>query len=88
MSREESPEIDLSDIEDALRHLGRQKHCIPVEIVEHGLEEPTGVAGLALTPLTRPLDVVAEWTAKERALALWTLIEEGARDRSLGPPPR
>jgi hypothetical protein len=84
-AEETPPEIEVSDIEDALRYLGRQRHGILVEIVEHGLDEPTGTAGLALAPLTSSLDVVAEWTAKERALALWALIEEGIRDRSLGP---
>ena len=88
MNREEPPEIDLTDIEDALRYLGRQKHGSLVEIIEHGLEEPTGTSGRTLAPLTNSLDVAAEWTAKERALALWALIEQGVKDRSLGPAGR
>jgi len=84
-SEETPPEKDVSDIEDALRYLGRQAHGILVEIVEHAVDEPTGTAGRALAPLTSRVDVAAEWTAKERALALWALIEEGVKDRSLGP---
>jgi len=87
-TEEPPPEIDVSGIEDALRYLGRQTHGVLAEIVEHGLDEPTGMTGLVLAPLTRPLEVLAEWTAKERALALWALIEEGVRDRSVGPTPR
>ena len=52
------------------------------------MDDPTGSAGVALAPLTHPLRVAAQWTTKERALALWTLIEEGVKDSSLGPPLR
>ena len=86
VSGEETPsEINVASIEDALRYLGRQTQGSLVEIVEHGLDEPSGTAGRILAPMTRPLHVVAEWTAKERALALWALIEEGFKDGSLGP---
>jgi len=85
---ESPPETDLSGIENALRYLGRQTHGILVQIVEHGLEEPTGTTGTVLAPLTSCLAVVAAWTTKERALALWALIEEGVRDRSVGPTAR
>jgi hypothetical protein len=85
---ESPPETNLPGIEIALRYLGRQTHGILVEIVEHGLEEPTGTTGTALAPLTSCLAVVAAWTTKERALALWALIEEGVRDRSVGPTAR
>jgi hypothetical protein len=84
-SEDTPPEINVAGIENALRYLGRQTHGSLVEIVEHGMDEPTGAAGLALAPLTNPLHVAAEWTAKERALALWSLIEEGVKDRGLGP---
>ena len=82
---ETPPELDVPGIEKALRYLGKQKHGVLVEIIEHGLEEPTEKVGSALRPLTGPLGVVAEWTAKERALALWAVIEEGVRHRGLGP---
>lgn len=86
MSSEETPpDINVSGIEWSLRYLGRQTHGVLVEIIEHGLDEPSGPAGLALGPLTRPLDCAAQWTAKERALALWALIEEGVKDHALGP---
>jgi hypothetical protein len=86
VSNEETPsEINLEGIEASLRYLGRQTHGILPEIIEHGLEDPTGPAGVALTPLTHPLQVAVQWTAKERALALWALIEEGVKDSSLGP---
>ncbi len=84
-SEETPPEINAPGIEDALRYLGRQTHGSLVEIVEHGMDEPTGTAGLVLAPLTSPLQVAAVWTTKERALALWALIEEGVKDRGLGP---
>lgn len=77
--------MDESGIENALRYLGRQSHGILTEIIEHGLDEPTGAVARTLASLTNPLQVLAEWTAKERALALWALIEEGVKDRSLGP---
>jgi hypothetical protein len=84
-SEETPPDIDISGIEKALRYLGRQTHGVLVEIIEHGLDEPSAPAGLALAPLTRQLESAARWTAKERALALWALIEEAVRDRGLGP---
>jgi len=59
---ESPPETDLPGIENALRYLGRQTHGILVEIVEHGLEEPTGTTGTVLAPLTSCLAVVAAWT--------------------------
>ena len=86
MALEETPpELDVLGIEKALRYLGQQKHGVLVEIIEHGLEEPAEKVGSALRPLTGPLRVVGEWTAKERALALWAVIEEGVRHRGLGP---
>jgi hypothetical protein len=87
-NEEPSSDINAAGIEASLRYLGRQTHGILVEIIEHGIEDPTGSAGVALAPLTHPLGVTAQWTAKERALALWTLIEEGVKDSSLGPPLR
>lgn len=81
----ESSSITTRGIENALRYLGRQTHGIPPEIIEEGLDDPTGSAGIALEPLTRPLRVVAEWTAKERALAIWSLIEDGVKGAGLGP---
>ena len=89
MSNEETAaEINTEGIEASLRYLGRQTHGILPEIIKHGMDDPTGPAGVALAPLTHPLRVAAQWTTKERALALWTLIEEGVKDSSLGPPLR
>jgi len=88
VSDEETADINTEGIEASLRYLGRQTHGILPEIIEHGMDDPTGLAGVALTPLTHPLRVAAQWTTKERALALWTLIEEGIKDSSLGPPLR
>lgn len=87
-NEETASDINLEGIEASLRYLGRQTHGILAEIIEHGMDDPTGPAGVALAPLTHPLRVAAQWTAKERALALWTLIEEGIKDSSLGPPLR
>ena len=87
-NEESSSDINIEGIEAALRYLGRQTHGILAEIIEHGLDDPTGPAGVALAPLTHPLRVVGQWTAKERALAFWALIEEGVKDSCLGPPLR
>ena len=84
-SDEAPPEINVVGIELALRYLGRQRHGVLSEIIEHALDEPTGPAALALSALTRSLHTVEQWTAKERALALWAVIEEGVKDHRLGP---
>ena len=69
--------MSRSAVEIALRNLGARRYGSLVEIVEHAIRRPDGRTGRILKPLTESTSVLHEWTASERAHALWRVIEEG-----------
>jgi hypothetical protein len=77
-----------TSVEAALRHLGAQRYGKLVELIEHAIRWPDGNAGTILAPLTEPTAVLHDWTASERAHALWKVIEEGVVHPQVGPTPQ
>lgn len=75
----------LSEIEVALRYLGTRDHGVLVDLLEHAVNRPSSTTGTHLIPLTAPTSVLADWTAAERAGAIWQLIKEGIRDPDVAP---
>jgi hypothetical protein len=72
-------------VEAALRHLGARRYGNLVEIIEHAIRRPDGRAGTILAPLTAPTSMLHDWTAADRAHALWTVIEEGISHPQVSP---
>lgn len=64
-------------VEAALRHLGARRYDDLVELIEQAIIRPEGDAGPILTPLIEATSVLSDWTAAERAHAVWKVIEEG-----------
>jgi hypothetical protein len=73
--------------EAALRHLGARRYGNLVELIEHAIRRPDGRAGTILAALTEPTSVLHDWTASERAHALWNVIEEGIVHPQVSPTP-
>ena len=70
--------LTRTPVEAALRNLGARRYGSLVEIIEHAIRRPDGRTGTILKPLTEPTFVMQhDWTAAERAQALWRVIEEG-----------
>src|SRR5690348_16787228 len=64
-------------IEAALRHLGARRYGDLVKIIEHAIRCPDDDTVEIPKPPTEPSAVLHDWTASERAHALWRVIEEG-----------
>lgn len=64
-------------VEAALRHLGSRRYDDLVELVEYAIKWPTGRTGTILAPFTEATSGLHDWTAAERAHAVWRVLEEG-----------
>jgi hypothetical protein len=74
-------------LESALRHLGTVRHGKPVDLLTHAIDRPYSVTGKALAPLVAATAALDDWSAAERARALWRVVVEGIRDPDVGPTP-
>lgn len=79
-AKPERSAAEPSDVESALRHLGRQTHGVLVDLIEHAIDRPHSENGGKLAPLAKPAGILFDWTAAERAGALWRIILEGVED--------
>ena len=77
-----------SEIEAALRYLGTRDHGVPVDILRHAIDRPQRQTGSRLAALTAPTEHLADWSADERARAVWHIILEGVRDPDVSPTPQ
>jgi hypothetical protein len=75
----------LASIESALRHLGVQDHGLLVDLIKHAIERPLSEAGVKLAALTQPTATLVDWTAADRAHALWRIIIDGVHDPDVAP---
>jgi hypothetical protein len=64
-------------VEAALRHLGSRRYDDLVELVEYAIKWPDGRTGTILAPFTEATSGLHDWTATERAHAVWRVLEEG-----------
>ena len=77
-----------SPIEAALRHLGARRYGDLVEIIEHGIRRPSGRTGTILAPFVAATSMLGDWTAVERACAVWRVIEESVVDPEVSSTPQ
>src|SRR5882757_2913502 len=84
----ERSETEPTNVESALRHLGIQGHGVLIDLIRHAIDRPHSDNGVKLAPLTEPTAVLVDWTAAERAHALWRIILEGIRDPDVSPTSR
>ena len=68
-----------------MRYLGTRDRGVLVELLVHAINRPSSTNGTHLAPLTAPTQPLSEWTAAERAQAIWHLIHEGIRDPDVSP---
>ena len=64
-------------LEAALRHLGARRYGDLVDLIEYAIKRPEGRTGTILSPLIEPTSFLFDWSAAERARAVWRVIEEG-----------
>lgn len=67
---------ERTPLEVALRYLGGRRYGDLIELIEYAIKLPGGRAGTILFPLTEPTSFLDDWSAAERAVAVWRVIEE------------
>lgn len=73
--------------EAALRYLGTRTYGQLVDVLELAIARPHSSAGRVLAPLTSPVAGLDEWPVRERAVAVWRVVQEGIESRSVSPTP-
>ena len=76
-ARESRASGTKAPVEAALRHLGSRRYDELVELVEYAIKWPDGRTGTILAPFTEATSGLHDWTATERAHAVWRVLEEG-----------
>ena len=71
------PHQRRTPLEAALRHLGARRYGDLIELIEYAIKRPDSRTGTILSPLTEPTSFLYDWSAAERAGAVWRVIEEG-----------
>jgi hypothetical protein len=74
-----------SAVEFALRHLGTRDHGDLVGLIEHAIVRPSSATGATLAPLVAPTAVLENWSAADRAAAVWQVIQQGIQDPDVSP---
>jgi len=76
-ARESRASGTKAPVEAALRHLGSRRYDDLVALIEYAIKWPDGRTGTILAPFTEATSGLHDWTAAERAHAVWRVLEEG-----------
>ena len=72
-------------VEAALRHLGSWRFNDLVDRIEYAIKRPDGRTGTILAPFVEATSGLHDWTAAERAHAVWRVLEEGILHPHVSP---
>ena len=75
-ARESRASGTKAPVEAALRHLGSRRYDDLVDLIEYAIKWPDGRTGTILAPFTEATSGLRDWTAAERAHAVWRVLEE------------